>query len=363
MKLENIVKKQIKNLPVYETGKPIEYVAREFGLDPDGILKMASNENPLGASPKAMAAVRANLGNLNRYPDGGCYELRQKLAAKWGLSPSQFAFGNGSNELLEFIAQCFVGEGDETVFGAQSFIVYKLATIFMGGKCVSVPMPNLKYDLDALRDAVTDKTKVVFMTNPNNPTGAVLGQSEVENFVRSLPEHVLFCYDEAYTEYQDKEVDLRPLIAEGRHVVCLRTFSKIYGLAGLRIGYSYSSEELASYINRAREPFNVNSLAQVAAIAALDDSEFLEKCRAVNNAGRKQFVEAFEKLGLEYFSDGANFVMVKVENAPGVFVEMQKRGVIVRPNVGYGLPDWLRITIGKPEENERCIAELSKFAK
>ncbi|MBQ6534954.1 MAG: aminotransferase class I/II-fold pyridoxal phosphate-dependent enzyme, partial [Opitutales bacterium] len=168
---------------------------------------------------------------------------------------------------------------------------------------------------------------------------------------------------EAYTEYQDKEVDLRPLIAEGRHVVCLRTFSKIYGLAGLRIGYSYSSEELASYINRAREPFNVNSLAQVAAIAALDDSEFLEKCRAVNNAGRKQFVEAFEKLGLEYFSDGANFVMVKVENAPGVFVEMQKRGVIVRPNVGYGLPDWLRITIGKPEENERCIAELSKFAK
>lgn len=363
MKLENIVKKQIKNLPVYETGKPIEYVAREFGLDPDGILKMASNENPLGASPKAMAAVRANLGNLNRYPDGGCYELRQKLAAKWGLAPSQFAFGNGSNELLEFVAQCFVGEGDETVFGAQSFIVYKLATIFMGGKCVSVPMPNLKYDLDALRDAVTDKTKVVFMTNPNNPTGAVLGQSEVENFVRSLPEHVLFCYDEAYTEYQDKEVDLRPLIAEGRHVVCLRTFSKIYGLAGLRIGYSYSSEELASYINRAREPFNVNSLAQVAAIAALDDSEFLEKCRAVNNAGRKQFVEAFEKLGLEYFSDGANFVMVKVENAPGVFVEMQKRGVIVRPNVGYGLPDWLRITIGKPEENERCIAELSKFAK
>ncbi len=363
MKLENIVKKQIKNLPVYETGKPIEYVAREFGLDPDGILKMASNENPLGASPKAIEAISKNFGNLNRYPDGGCYELRQKLAKKWNLSPSQFAFGNGSNELLEFVAQCFVGEGDETVFGAQSFIVYKLATIFMGGTCVSVPMPNLKYDLNALRDAVTDKTKIVFMTNPNNPTGAVLKQDEVVNFVKSLPEHVVFCYDEAYAEYQDEEVDLRPLIAEGRKVICLRTFSKIYGLAGLRIGYSYSSEELAGYINRAREPFNVNSLAQTAALAAIDDVDFLKKCREINNAGRKQFEDGFEKLGLEYFSDGANFVMVRTQNAPEVFVQMQKRGVIVRPNVGYGLPEWLRITIGLPEENARCLEELAKFAK
>ena len=186
MKLDKIVKKQITNLPVYETGKPIEYVAREFGLDPDGILKMASNENPLGASPKAVEAVKNNLGHLNLYPDGGCFELRQKLSKKWGLTPAQFAFGNGSNEILEFIAQCFVGDGDETVFGAQSFIVYKLATIFMGGVCKSVPMPNLKYDLDAMRDAVTDKTKIVFMTNPNNPTGCVVPQSEVENFVRSL---------------------------------------------------------------------------------------------------------------------------------------------------------------------------------
>lgn len=363
MKLENTVKPQIKNLPVYETGKPIEYVAREFGLDPDGILKMASNENPLGASPKAVEAVSKHLGTLNYYPDGGCYELRQKLSKKWNLKPSQFAFGNGSNEILEFIAQCFVDRSDETVFGAQSFIVYKLATIFMGGKCVSVPMPDLKYDLDALRDAVTDKTKIVFMTNPNNPTGCVVKQSEVENFVCSLPEHVVFCYDEAYTEYQDEQVDLRPLIAEGRNVICLRTFSKIYGLAGLRIGYSYSSEELAGYINRVREPFNVNSLAQVGAMAALDDAEFVAESKRINDAGRKQFVEAFEKNGLTYFSDGANFVMVRVKDAQRVFVEMQKRGVIVRPNVGYGLPEWLRITIGKPEQNARCIDELLKFAK
>ncbi len=352
------VKEQIKNLPVYETGKPIEYVAREFGLDPDGILKMASNENPLGASPKAIEAVKKNLSDLNYYPDGGCYDLRQKVSKFWNLKPEQFAFGNGSNELLEFVAQCYVGEGDETVFGAQSFIVYKLATIFAGGKCVSVPMPNLKYDLDMLRDAVTKKTKVVFMTNPNNPTGCVLKQDEVVNFVKSLPENVLFCFDEAYAEFEENQVDLRPLIAEGRNVICLRTFSKIYGLAGLRIGYSYSNETIAGYLNRAREPFNVNSLAQVAAIAALDDTEFVEESRRVNNEGRKQFEQAFEQMGLEYFSEGGNFVMVKVPDARKAFVQMQKKGVIVRPNFGYDLPEWLRITIGKKDQNERCLEEL-----
>lgn len=363
MNAENIVKKHIKDLPVYETGKPIEYVAREFGLDPDGILKMASNENPLGPSPKAVAAVAAKLSSLNRYPDGGCYELRRKLAQKWGLEPAQFVFGNGSNELLEFVAQCFVGEGDETVFGAQSFIVYKLATIFAGGKCVSVPMPGLRYDLDMLRDAVTEKTKVVFMTNPNNPTGCVVKGDEVLNFARSLPERVVFCYDEAYAEYQDAEPDLRPLVREGRNVVCLRTFSKIYGLAGLRIGYGYTGGEIAGYINRAREPFNVNSLAQVGALAALDDDDFVRESKRVNNAGRKQFEKAFQDMGLEYFSEGANFVMAKVDDAAGAFVKLQKSGVIVRPNAGYGLPDWLRITIGKPEDNARCIAELEKIVR
>ena len=358
--MKDTVKEQIKNLPVYETGKPIEYVAREFGLDPDGILKMASNENPLGASPKALEAVKKHIDTLNYYPDGGCYELRQKLSKFWNLQPNQFAFGNGSNELLEFIAQCYVGEGDETVFGAQSFIVYKLATIFMGGKCVSVPMPNLRYDLDMLRDAVSEKTKVVFMTNPNNPTGCVLKQDEVVNFVKSLPENVLFCYDEAYAEYEQNQVDLRPLIAEGRNVVCLRTFSKIYGLAGLRIGYAYTTEQIAGYINRAREPFNVNSLAQVAALAALDDTEFVAQSRLLNDSGRKQFEQAFAQMGIEYFSEGVNFVMVKVPDAKKTFVQMQQAGVIVRPNFGYNLPEWIRITIGKTEQNERCLQELKK---
>lgn len=356
--MKDTVKPQIKNLPVYETGKPIEYVAREFGLDPDNILKMASNENPLGPSPKAVKAVLDHVSGLNYYPDGACYNLRQKLAKLWNLKPAQFVFGNGSNEILEFIAQCYVDKGDETVFGNQSFIVYKLATIFAGGTCVGVEMPGLRYDLDRMLDAVTEKTKIVFITNPNNPTGCVLKQDEIVNFVKALPEHVLFCLDEAYTEFEDSQVDLRPLIAEGRNVICLRTFSKIYGLAGLRIGYSYSNETIAGYLNRAREPFNVNSLAQVAAIAALDDDEFVSRSRRINKEGRRQFEKAFQEMGLQYFSEGGNFVMVKVEDAPGKFVEMQKRGVIVRPNVGYGLPDWLRITIGTPEQNQRCIQEL-----
>ncbi len=361
MKLQDSLKKQIATLPVYETGKPIEYVAREFGLDPDGILKMASNENPLGPSPKAVEAVQKHLGGLNYYPDGGCYELKQKLAKVRNVKPSQLVVGNGSNEILEFIPQCFVEEGDNAGFGAQSFIVYKLATIFAGGECRSVAMPNLRYDLDAMLDAVDEKTKIVFMANPNNPTGCVVPQDEVSNFVRALPDHVIFCYDEAYTEFQEHEVDLLPLINEGRNVICLRTFSKIYGLAGLRIGYSYSSEELAGYINRVREPFNVNTLAQVGAIAALDDAEFVNESRRSNRAGMKQLSEGLEELGLEHFSEGANFVMAKVPDAAGTFVSLQKKGIIVRPNVGYGLPDWLRITIGKPEQNQRLLDELKKL--
>ncbi len=363
MKIQDMANPHIGGLPIYETGKPIEYVAREFGLDPDGILKMASNENPLGPSPKAVEAVSKALGHLNYYPDGGCYDIRRKVAAKLGLKPENLAFGNGSNELITLLAQCFLDKGDESVFGAQSFIVYKLATLLMGATCVSVPMPNLRYDLDMLRDAVTGKTKIVFMTNPNNPTGCVVKQDEIFNFVRSLPENVIFCYDEAYSDFEEEMVDLRPLIAEGRNVICMRTFSKIYGLAGLRIGYSYSSPEMASYFDRVREPFNVNSLAQIGAMAALDDDEFYAKSKRVNFEGRKQFEKAFEETGMEYFSEGGNFVMVKVSDALDTFKKLQRAGVIVRPNFGYALPEWLRITIGTEEQNARCLEELLKAQK
>ncbi|MBR4597978.1 MAG: histidinol-phosphate transaminase [Opitutales bacterium] len=361
MKIENIVRKSVLSQPVYQAGKPIEYVAREFGLDPDGILKMASNENPMGPCTKAIEAVSKSLDNLNYYPDGGCYELGRKISKKMGLKPTQLVFGNGSNEVIELVAHALLNETDNAVMGAQSFIVYKLSTLLMGAEAREVPMPGLRYDLQQMLDAVDEKTKIVFLANPNNPTGTVLSQKEVFDFVRALPEHVVFCYDEAYSDFQDEPVDIRGLIAEGRNVIGLKTFSKIYGLAGLRAGYGYCSEELAGYINRVREPFNMNTLAQIAAMAALDDDEFYEKSKAMNKQGRAQIEKRFNELGLEYISEGGNFIMVKVKDALKKFDALQRVGVIVRPNVGYGLPDWLRITIGTPGQNERFLAEFAKL--
>lgn len=360
MKIENIVRPCVLKQPVYQAGKPIEYVAREFGLDPDGILKMASNENPLGSSPKAVEAVSKNLGALNYYPDGGCYELSQKLAQKTGLAPEQFVFGNGSNEVLELVAHALLCPENNAVMGVHSFIVYKLATLLMGAVCKEVPMPNLRYDLNLLREAIDENTRIVFMANPNNPTGTVLSQKEVFDFARSLPPHLVLCYDEAYCEYEDAPVDIRPLIEEGVKIIGLKTFSKIYGLAGLRAGYGYCSADLAGLINRVREPFNMNSLAQVAAIAALDDKEFCEKSRTMNKAGRLQIEKRFKELGLEYISEGGNFIMVKVADALKKYDALQRKGVIVRPNVGYGLPEWLRITIGTEAENKRFLDEFAK---
>ncbi len=364
MNFSDIARKCVLKQPKYEAGKPIEYVAREFGLDPDNILKMASNENPFGPSPKAVEAVSKALGGLNYYPDGACFYLREKLSKKLGISGDKLVFGNGSNEILELVAHVLCDAGDEVVTGRHSFVVYKLAALLMGAKCVEVEMPSLRYDFDRMLDAITPKTKIVFMANPNNPTGTTNTQDEVYSFVRSLPEHVVFCYDEAYREFQDpsEQVDVLPLIEEGRNVLTTRTFSKIYGLAGLRCGYAICSPEFADCLNRVREPFNVNSLAQIGAMAALDDDAFVEYAREENKKGRVQFKNAFEKWGLEHIVEGGNFVMAKVgPKALEIFTELQKRGIIVRPNVGYALPEWLRITIGKTDQNERCIEELGKL--
>ena len=361
MKIEKLARPSVLSQPVYQAGKPIEHVAREFGLDPDNILKMASNENPLGPCPMGVEAARKALGSLNYYPDSGCYEIGMKVSEVMGLSPKQLVFGNGSNEVIELIAHTFLNPEDNSVFGAQSFIVYKLSTLLMGAQCKEVPMPGLRYDFSMLLDAVDEHTKLVFVANPNNPTGTVATKDEIFDFVRALPEHVIFCYDEAYSDFQDDPVDIRPLIAEGRNVIGLKTFSKIYGLAGLRAGYAYCGEEIASFINRVREPFNLNSIAQAAAIAALDDKEFYERSRRVNKLGRRQIEKKFDELGVEYISEGGNFIMVKVENALGKFDALQKAGVIVRPNVGYGLPDWLRITIGTPGQNDRFLEEFARL--
>lgn len=356
-----LVKPELLSQPIYQPGKPIEDVARELGLDPRTILKLASNENPLGASPQALAAGRKALESVALYPDGGCFELKRALAASLGLAPDQFIVGNGSNEVLEILGHAILGPGDEAVMGKGAFIVYKLVSLLFGATPVEVPMPGFRHDLEAMLAAVTERTKVVFLPSPDNPSGTANTAEEIRSFIERLPERVLFVLDEAYAEYLEDGPDLRDVIAAGRKVFCTRTFSKIYGLAGLRVGYGYGSPELISLLNRAREPFNVNSVAQAAAIAALGDRAFVENCRQVNARGRIQLEEGFASLGCEYVPSSANFVTVKVGDGMGCFDAMQRRGVIVRPLAPYGMAEYVRISIGLPEQNARALDELKTF--
>ena len=363
MKLEALVNPAILTQPVYEPGKPIETVARELGLDPATIIKLASNENAFGPSPRAVAAARAALGEAQLYPDGGSFALRQKLAARHGLAPEQIVPGNGSNELLELLGHVFLRPGDEAVMGLPAFVVYKLVALLFGAQAVEVPLVNHRHDLTALAAAVTSRTKLVFLPSPNNPTGTANSEAEILAFVRALPPHVVFVFDEAYAEFVEQPPDLRPLIREGRHVVCLRTFSKIFGLASLRVGYGYTSPEIAALLNRVRQPFNVNAIGQVAACAALDDSEFTVRCGRDNRAGLAQLETGFRRLGLEWVPSVANFILVRVGDGAGVFAVLQKRGVIVRPLKPYGMPDWLRVTVGTASQNERLLRELAAAVK
>ncbi len=350
---------QILNQPVYLPGRPVADVAREFGLDPAQIDKLASNENPLGPSPKAVAAAAAALPALNLYPDGGCWELTARLAAHLGVNREQLVFGNGSNEVLELAAHVFLGPGTEAVMGVYGFVVYKLATLLMGARAVEVPMPGFRHDLAAMRAAVTPRTRIVYLACPNNPTGTADTEAELIAFARSLPEDVLFVLDQAYAEFQERAPDLRPLISEGRPVLCARTFSKIYGLAGLRVGYGYTRPDIAALLHRARAPFNISSVAQVAAVAALDDTEFVRRSRENNAAGLKQLAAGFRALGLEFVPSEANFILVKVPDGGAVFQFLQRRGTIVRP---FGnLPEYVRITVGTPGQNERCLAGLRAY--
>ncbi len=356
-----IVKPELLSQPVYQPGKPIEYVARELGLDPRSIVKLASNENPLGASPRAIAAGKAALDQVQLYPDGGCYELKNALAGSLGLGADQFIVGNGSNEVLELLGHAFIGEGDEVVMGVGSFIVYKLVTLLFGGKPVEVPTKGYRHDLAGMRDAVTDRTKVVFLASPDNPSGSANTQEEIEALVAALPDDVLFVFDEAYSEYQDDPVDLRPLVAAGRKVFCTRTFSKIYGLAGLRIGYGYGDPELVSLLNRVRAPFNVNAVALAAARAALEDGEFVARCRRENASGLPAFEYAAKSLTIEYIPSAANFITLKVGDGQGAFEALQGDGVIVRPLAPYGMEEWSRVSVGTREQNGRALAALTSF--
>ena len=363
MKLDPLVKPSVLTQPVYEPGKPIEDVARELGLDPTGIIKLASNENPWGSSPLAVAAAKRALEHGELYPDGGCFSLRQKLATRWGLAAEQFIVGNGSNEIIELLGHVFLREGDEVVMAAPAFVVYKLVTRLFGATPVEVPLREWRHDLDAMAAAITPRTKLVFVCTPNNPTGTANTEAELLAFARALPEHVVGVFDEAYAEFLVNAPDLRPLIAEGRKIICLRTFSKIYGLASVRVGYGYGSAEMCALLNRVKQPFNVNAIAQAAALAALDDSDFAEKTARENRAGLADLVRGCEGLGLEVVRSVANFMLVRVGDGERVFQALQRRGVIVRPVRSYGLPEWVRITVGTPAQNARFLSELASATR
>jgi len=348
--------------PVYEPGKPIEDVARELGLDPDNILKLASNESPLGPSPKAMEAIRKALASVQLYPDGGCVALRARLSRRHGLPADHFIVGNGSNEVLELLGHAFLGAGDDAVMGAPAFIVYKLVTHLFGAKPVEVPLVDHRHDLAALARAVTPATRLVFLPSPNNPTGTANTEAEILSLVRGLPEHCVFVFDEAYAEFLESPPDLVPLIREGRKVICLRTFSKIFGLAGLRVGYAYGHPEIISVLQRVRQPFNVNALAQAGALAALDDEAFATLSRTTNRTGLAQLAEGCRKLGIESVPSEGNFLMARVGDGVAAFIAMQRNGVIIRPLKPYGMPEWVRITVGTTAQNERLLAELAAFS-
>lgn len=359
MSIAELANPGILKQPVYEPGKPIEQVARELGLDPVGIIKLASNENPWGPSPLAMAAATRALREAQLYPDGGYYSLRQKLAERHGLGMDQFVIGSGSNEIIELIGHAFLRPGVESVMHASAFIVYKLVTLLFGAKPVEVPLSGMRQDLRALAAAVTERTRLVFLASPANPLGTANTGAEIEELVRVLPPHVVLVMDEAYVEYLDDPPDLRPAIAAGCKVICLRTFSKIYGLAALRIGYGYASPEMVGVLQRTRQPFNVNGIAAAAAVAAVEDGEFVERCRRANCDGLAQLSDGLARLGLEFVPGRGNFVLTRVGDGAAIFDALQRRGVITRPVAGYGLPEWLRITVGTPEQNRRLLDELA----
>ncbi|MBT4758339.1 MAG: histidinol-phosphate transaminase [Opitutae bacterium] len=361
MKYAELANAGVHTQPVYEPGKPIETVANEYGLDPASIAKLASNENPFGPSPKAIAAGVEALKSSHLYPDGGCQELRQKIAEQHGVSTESILVGNGSNEIIELLGHAFLRPGLEVVVGAQAFIVYKLVTELFGATPVEVPMVDFGHDLDAMLAAVTESTRLLFVASPNNPTGVANAAADLLKLAESLPEHVILCLDEAYAEYLDEAPDLSAAIHTGRKVVCMRTFSKIYGLGGLRVGYAYGDPELIALLHRVRQPFNVNAVAQAAATAALDDLEFVAMCRTENEMGRQVLCEGLTALGFKTVGGAANFVLSRVGRGTVVFEALQRRGLIVRPLAPYGMADFVRITIGRAEENERLLGALREL--
>jgi histidinol-phosphate aminotransferase len=349
----------------YQAGKPIEELAREFGLDASKIVKLASNENPLGMPESAKLALNAAVANLGRYPDPAGFDLKKAIAQRFGVDQGWLTLGNGSNDILELVASALIEPGSAVVYSQFAFVVYRLATQARGAKHIVVPAKEHGHDLPAMLEAITPETKIVYVANPNNPTGTYLSVDAIESFLASVAARhgtrVTVVLDEAYNEFLEPalRVDGVALVKRYPNLIVSRSFSKVYGLAGLRVGFAMAQPVLTDLLNRVRQPFNVNSLAQAAAIAALNDKEFLAKSFAVNRDGKTQLQQGFEKLALQFVPSYANFVLVKVGDAARINLELLKRGVIVRPVAGDGLPEWLRVSIGLPHENQTFLDALT----
>lgn len=351
----------VQKLSPYQPGKPIDELAREFDLNPADIIKLASNENPQGPSEKVRAAISKELDDLSRYPDGNGYELKSVLSEKLNVTNHQITLGNGSSDILEFVVKTFVNPGDEVIVSEHAFAIYGLVTQMQGGQTVEVPAKNWGHDLDAMANAITDKTKIIFVTNPNNPTGTYNSKSQLETFLAKVPEHIIVLLDEAYFEYVDKSdypngIDY---LSEYPNLVVTRTFSKAYGLASLRVGYGVSSEQLADLMNRVRPPFNVDSFALAAAVASIKDESYVRQSKELNDQGMTQLMAGFEQLNVNWIPSVGNFICFEVPNrAMEIFNGLLAKGVIIRPVANYGMPDHLRVSIGTQQENQRFLLEL-----
>jgi len=360
--IDKLAPAHVRAIAAYVPGKPIAETARELGIPEADILKMASNENPLGPSPRAVEAMRGALPELHYYPDGSGYDLKAVIARKLGVKPEMLVLGNGSNDVLELAARAFLQPGDSAVFSRHAFLVYPLVTQAIGARAVEVAARDYGADLEAMARAIGADTKIVFLANPNNPTGTFNPWDDVRRFMERVPANVLVVLDEAYGEYLPPELasPTPAWIKRFPNLIVSRTLSKAYGLAGLRVGFGIADPRVAELMNRVRQPFNVNHLAMVAAAAALEDEAFIAKSRSVNAAGLVQLQQGFEKLGLEYIPSRGNFITVRVGDAKRVYEALLRDGVIVRPIAGYGLPEHLRVTVGLPEQNARFLASLAR---
>lgn len=359
--IEKLVRKNILKINPYQPGKPISEVKRQYDIKK--VIKLASNENPLGPSPKAVSAIMKNLDNLNLYPDGGCFYVKEKLADRLKIAADNIIFGNGSNEIIELLLKAFLNEGEEVVMNRPDFLIYKLASLQENGVPIEIPLKNFTCDLEAIKKKITPKTKIIFIANPNNPVGTYVSREPLENFLESLPQTLIIVLDEAYFEFAEEKDYPNALdyINKFDNLVVLRTFSKAYGLAGLRVGYAVSNSFIIDCLNRTRQPFNVNYLAQVAALAALSDKDFLKKTLTTVREQKKYLYSKFQKMNLKFIKSATNFVLFNSgKEGKDIFCKLLKQGVIVREMKAYGLDKWIRVTVGKPSENQKFIKALKK---